>query len=268
MTTGVAYCGILGNRFRSAYTIMGDVVNRAAKLASSGDDPVIIRDPQTEIAARQRPGQSSLSSVELLAASDAMVPGPSAGRGVSLGRRFLVGREKELGWLLDRVSALLDGNHKSTINVVGDAGIGKSSLVYALRDLVVGRALIWHSTTDPLLGATIPYGAWRPIFTALFGREDAQTDQMLIRNVCQSLERQGRDPALSALASAVLPVVSSPGGIVGDLSPEDAARLTRSTLIWLLRDQQQGQPCIIVLEDTHWMDASSWALALLVTKEL
>ena len=269
VTNGIAYCGVLGNNFRRTYTIMGDVVNRGAKLASSGDEPVIIRDPQTEVDARRRLRPSSLASVEVVAASDAIIAAPPGSAGVRLGTGdFLVGRETELLQLRAQVTALIESGRSATMYVVGEPGIGKSALVHAIRDFAAGRVLVWHSAADPLLGGTTPYGTWKPIFAALFGRAGPQTHEISVNSIRDTLERQGQNPALSSLASAVLAFVPSTDGRALDLSPEDAGRMTRSTLISLLRDRQQGQRCVIILEDTHWMDASSWSLALQATNEL
>jgi tetratricopeptide (TPR) repeat protein len=269
ITNGVAYCGVLGNALRRSYTIMGDVVNRSAKLASSGDEAAIIRDRQTEADARRLGRSSSFGPVEMLAASDAVVATPVASRGARFrGDGILVGREKELEQIHAHLAGLQAGRANQTIHIVGDAGVGKSALIYAIRDSVAGGTLVWHSTTDPLLGAATPYGAWKPIFAALFGNEDWRTPHALIANVRESLERQGESASLAVLANVVLPVGPSPGGAALEFSPEDAARMTRSTLISLLKDRQRARSCIFILEDAHGMDASSWALAEQITREL
>jgi len=243
VTEGVTYCGMIGCGAHYSYTIMGEAVNRAAKLVAASDEADVIIALRSEplrpapISLREHEGQSISTSQE-------------AAR--------LIGRESELSWLAERIETLAAGSAHRAILITGEAGIGKSTL---LREMTrrAGGVTVLSSAADSLVGSTTPYAIWRRIFGNLFAKDGAAGSAQLTEMLQRRLELQGEDTSLVDLAGTVLPLAPS-GADAGRFSPTDRARLTRAVLVALLKDRLSTDRAIVLLEDTHWMDAASWAL--------
>src|SRR5438094_2034992 len=75
-------------------------------------------------------------------------------RGVSGPQRAFVGRDEELGRLLDAYRHTLDSRRPALTTIVGDAGVGKARLVRELWERLA------EEETEPLrrTGRCLPYG--------------------------------------------------------------------------------------------------------------
>jgi class 3 adenylate cyclase/tetratricopeptide (TPR) repeat protein len=179
----------------------------------------------------------------------------SAARGLT---RF-VGRQQELLALqqaLERAGA----GHGQVVALVGEAGVGKSRLVYEFL----------HSPQTPgwlvLESASVSYGKATPYFPVidLLKRychvddgDDTRTMRAKVTGQVLTL-----DPALQDAVPALLSLL--------DTLPEDSPFLTldppqrrQRTLDALKRvvlRESQEQPLLLVFEDLHWIDAETQAL--------
>ena len=243
VTEGVTYCGMIGRGAHYSYTTMGEAVNRAAKLVAASDEPEVIIALRSEPV---RPAPISLLEREAQSISTSQ----EAAR--------LIGRESELSWLAERIETLVAGNAHRAILITGEAGIGKSTLLREMTRRAAGVTVL-SSAADSLVGSTTPYAIWRRIFGNLFAKDGSAGSAQLTEVLRRRLERQGEDTSLVDLAGTVLPIAPS-GADAGRFSPADRARLTRAVLVALLKDRLSTDRAILLLEDTHWMDAASWAL--------
>jgi predicted ATPase/class 3 adenylate cyclase len=177
----------------------------------------------------------------------------------------LVGREHEVGLLCERWAQVKDGLGQVVL-LSGEAGIGKSRLVQALTEHLTGEA---HTRIE---SHCLPYyqnTAFYPVVTYLqellrLKREDTAEERL--RKLEETLEPYGfilREvvPLLAALLSLPLPDrYPSP-----NLPPQRQKQKTLEALLaWLLAEAER-QPVYFIMEDLHWVDASTleW-LSLLI----
>lgn len=242
VTEGITYCGTIGRGAHLSYTTMGEAVNRAAKRVAASDQPELVVDLRPQSA--RRPATAALDADEV----------PSRRISASL-----IGRENELGWFAERIAALVAGSPQQAILIAGEAGIGKTTLLDEMARRAEGVTVL-RSAADALIGSTSPYGIWRRIFGSLFATDGDAASAQLTETLRGRLKRQGEAESLVDLAGTVLSL--APSGIdAGRFSPADRARLTRAVLIALLKDRLSSEKVIVLLENAHWMDAASWALA-------
>src|SRR5215471_13804154 len=174
----------------------------------------------------------------------------------------LVGRDAELAALDEQVALVCTGAFRVVL-VTGEPGIGKSRLVSELAErqrdsaVVVGsRAFEW--------GMTYSLALWVEAFERLLS--SAPTDE--VRRLCGS---SVRDLAL-VLRSARRALGRSPGRPDPELDHEpgrepDPERLLRA-LTELLDNLSTDSPVIIVLDDVHNADASSWQALYHMARQL
>jgi class 3 adenylate cyclase/tetratricopeptide (TPR) repeat protein len=193
---------------------------------------------------------------ELLGASDLRRRLQAAAlRGLT---RF-VGREAELTALtqaLERAGA----GHGQVVALVGEAGVGKSRLVYEC--VHSHRTQGWRV----LEAASVSYGKATPYFPVLDllkgyaqvdDHDDARTIRAKVTGHVLTLDATLQEtlPALLSLLEA-LPTDSP----FLHLDPPQRRQRTLAALQRLLLRDSQVQPLLLVFEDLHWIDSETQAL--------
>src|SRR5215471_17982044 len=163
-------------------------------------------------------------------------------------RPFLVGRDAELAALDEQVALVRTGAFRVVL-VTGEPGIGKSRLVNELAERQRDSAVVVGSRAFEL-GMMYSLAPWVEAFERLLS--SAPTAE--VRRLCGS---SVRDLAL-VLRSARQALGSGPGKPSPELDSEpDPDRLLRA-LTELLDNLSADSPVIVVLDDVHNADASSW----------
>jgi class 3 adenylate cyclase/predicted ATPase len=178
----------------------------------------------------------------------------------------LVGRDQELGLLLGRWEQVQDGLGQVVL-VSGEAGIGKSRLIQALRERLADTAHTWlecHGTSFTRDSAFLPV---IELLRHGLRLEDDEPVPVKREKLMAALEQNALPadglPLLASLLSIPLPEPAAPPSG----TPERAKRLTRDLLLeWLLR-LGRVQPLILVMEDLHWMDPSTLELISMVVEQ-
>jgi class 3 adenylate cyclase len=179
----------------------------------------------------------------------------SAARGLT---RF-VGRQQEL-LALQHALEQAGAGHGQVIGLVGEAGVGKSRLVYEFVHS--------HHTSgwSVLESAAVSYGKATPYFPLIdmlrrYSHIEEQDDTRTIR-----AKVTGQVLTLDETLQPILPALLS----LLDALPEDSPflqldppqrrRHTFDALKRLLLRESQMQPLLLVVEDLHWIDAETQAL--------
>jgi len=157
---------------------------------------------------------------------------PRGGRGLEA--RF-VGRRRELEWLEDVVArARADGRPRLAM-VVGEAGMGKTSLVREFRErLPAGTAF--------RLGRCLSYGR-SVTYSAL---ADVLRQELSLR------QEDSAEDTLERLAGREILGLTLGLDVVGDLDPRAALLRLQDEWVGLVSEVGSRGPAVIVIEDLHW----------------
>ena len=179
----------------------------------------------------------------------------AAARGLT---RF-VGRQHELATLSQALEQARTG-HGQVVALVGEAGVGKSRLVY--------EVVHSHRTQDWLVleSASVSYGkatAYFPVIDLLkrYARVEDGDDTRTIR-----ARVTGQVLTLDAALQEVLPALLGLLDALPDdspfltLDPPQRRQRTLDALKRLLLRESQEQPLLLVFEDLHWIDTETQAL--------
>ena len=170
-----------------------------------------------------------------------------------------VGRQQELA-ALQQALGQAGAGHGQIAAVVGEAGVGKSRLVY---EFVHSRHTRGWSVLE---SASVSYGKATPYFPVLdllkryshiADHDDTRTIRAKVTGQILTLDAALQDviPALLSLLDA-LPDDSP----FRQLDPAQRRQRTLTALKRVLLRESQVQPLLLVCEDLHWIDSETQAL--------
>lgn len=175
---------------------------------------------------------------------------------ITKGLTPLVGREQEVGLLLERWDRVKEGMGQ-VILLCGEPGIGKSRLVEVVKEHVAGEL---HTRIESRCSPYYKNSALYPVVNylerLLFKREDSSREKL--NKLEQFLEQYGFTlqemvPLFASLLS--LPLSDSYPSL--NLTPQkQKQKILEALLAWLLKEAER-QPVLFVVEDLHWVDPST-----------
>jgi predicted ATPase/class 3 adenylate cyclase len=168
----------------------------------------------------------------------------------------LVGREMELRHLLERWDLARRGQGQAVL-LSGEGGIGKSRLLSAFRERASAEASAWRSIyCSPFYQNSALHPIIDLIERAIEAGAAPGTDPAAALR--QSLAASGiNDDTTYRLIAALLGLGEEHSQALSDLAPAQRKRRTLDALIAWLRADAQKYPLIVVVEDLHWIDAST-----------
>jgi predicted ATPase/class 3 adenylate cyclase len=271
VATGRVFCGPVGNAVRREYTMVGDAVNVAARLAGEarvvgGDhDVAVMCDSATYEATQHRLDYGPARTLAVTGRTSPVTLYRAAGRrpgtGAGTSRRAgfpLVGRDPERYWL---VSALdhLDKGEGGVVVLEGEAGIGKSRLLAEVMGLAAERGIRWVGGVGDPVERVVAYHAWRDVFAALLGVEESATGPGRGDRIVDALPAPDRP--LAPLLNPVLGIDLPNTEVTTRLAGEARLEATRELLLGVL-EGAAAEPLVVLLDDAHWFDSASWSLVL------
>ncbi|PYR31249.1 MAG: hypothetical protein DMF89_18100 [Acidobacteria bacterium] len=167
IATGDVFTGLRGNSSRCEYAMIGDTVNRAARLMQIAEGQILC-DATSFERTSDRVDFETLPPVRVKGLDRSFaVFRPTAL--LESGPSGIVGRVDERRVLRVRLEALVSGRRPGVVILEGEAGIGKSSLVADLIDAAVAQGVRTLLASSDEIERSTPYHVWRPLFDILLG---------------------------------------------------------------------------------------------------
>ena len=272
VTTGRVYCGSVGSDERQEYTIMGDKVNLSARLMQAAAGGILV-DADTVERSRNQVRYSEprriqvkgkaepLDVYEPLGAAEVLRPGlADAGNGQ------MIGRQEELAAVTTLADEVIDDGANRLVIIEGEAGVGKSRLLAALLANLSRRPVrILRGAADAIEQQSAWF-AWQHVLSDLL-QLDSFDDATERRDHVRRLLAEDHECApLAPLLNAVLGLDIPDTELTRQMSGDVRASNTRLLVERLLSYSAARKPLVLVIDDVHWMDSSSWALTAHVTQ--
>src|SRR5215470_15769234 len=268
LNSGEVVVRAIGNDLHMDYSAIGQTTHLAARMEQLATPGSIRLTTETLRLAEGLVQVTALGPVPVRGLADPVEVFELVGAS-TLWRRFqaaaargltrFVGRQMELGALQQAVARAATG-HGHIVAMVGEAGVGKSRLVY---EFVHSHRLTGWRVLE---SASVSYGKATPYFPVLDllkryvhveERDDLRTIRAKVTGQVLTLDEALQEiiPALLSLLDA-LPDESP----FLQLDPPQRRQRILEALKRLLLRESQVQPLLLVFEDLHWIDAETQAL--------
>jgi predicted ATPase len=181
----------------------------------------------------------------------------------------LVGREQEVGLLVERWAQVKDGLGQVVL-LSGEAGIGKSRLVQVLTAQVATEPQAWLTPCQcsPYHQNSALYPLIELLERVVLQLEREELPQQKLRKLEGFLVQYGLPlaeamPLFSSLLSLPLAAEYTPLTV----SPEQQKQRTLHALLTILLRIAAQQPVLFVMEDLHWVDPTTLELLSLLVDQ-
>lgn len=264
-TTG--HAGYIGSPLRENYTCYGPGVNLAARF--------MVAAPRGEIWLDERVASRASHRYEIDFEDEMTFKGFSTPQKVyalierkeiieNLFEGEMIGRRAELDRLTGLTGPLSRGQYAGFVAVVGEAGVGKSRLVYAFQtgEMLASLDHSWaYCPADQTLRQSLnPFRHWLGRY---FGQSDAQTEARNKRNFNRKLDGLigATEPGdlvaeldrTRSFLGALLDL-HWPDSLYAQVDPQTRIENTFGALITLIMAESKQQPLILDLADVQWID--------------
>jgi class 3 adenylate cyclase/tetratricopeptide (TPR) repeat protein len=295
VSRGTMRTGAYGGGGRFTYGALGDAVNVAARLMqAAAPGEILVRDapelagadlflwqplPPLRVKGKPQP----LAVFRLLSFHEHRLP--------TFFQGALIGREAELQLLLETVQPIFAGQFAGVCIVDGEAGVGKSRLVFELRQRLNEHSpLNWaYCPSDEILhGSLRPFATWlREYFSQSAEQSneerqaqfDAKLDRLLaeLRDQPPATNSGQSAPATDLIARELDRTRSFLGALLGlqtagtlyeQLEPKLRFENILLAITSLIRAESLRQPLLLELEDAHRLDEDSQTLLAALTRAL
>lgn len=179
----------------------------------------------------------------------------AAARGLT---RF-VGREAEIEQIRQALARTAAG-HGQVVAIVGEAGVGKSRLVWEVMHSHRTEGWLMVHTSAVAYGKAAPYLPVIDLLKEYFQVEDRDDHRRISEKLTGKLLTLDRalEPTLPALLALLDVTIDDP--VWQALDPRERRERTLETIKRLLLRESQVQPLLVVFEDLHWIDSETQAL--------
>jgi len=268
LNSGEVVVRAIGSDLHMDYSAVGQTTHLAARMGQIADPGSIVITPETLALAE---GYIEVKSLGLVPVKGLANPvevyevtgaGSARTRLQATARRGLtrfVGRDAELEQLR-RAQQLAGDGRGQVAAIVGEAGVGKSRLVYELTHS--HRLQGWLT----LESASVSYGkatSYLPVIDLLKGyfkiqdRDDLREIREKVTGKLLTLDR-ALEPTLPALLALL--DVSVDDAAWGALDPARRRQQTLDAVKRLLLREAREQPLLLIFEDLHWIDGETQVL--------
>ena len=265
LNSGQVVVGSIGDDLRMDYTAIGDTVNLASRMETTAKPGTILISGYTHKLTKdyfkfETPEKVQVKGKEepqeaygLLSTSDIKTRIQAA---AVAGFTTFVGRKREMETLQGALNKARSGFGQA-VGVVGEAGVGKSRLIFELRKVIPTEEYRY------LEGQCLHYGssmAYLPILDILRSYFEIKEGEQ------EFLIKQKMHEKLAQLDEKLLDVLSPLQELLS-LKIEDECYLKldpkkkRDKIFEAIRDllirESQSKPLVLVFEDLHWIDKTS-----------
>jgi TOMM system kinase/cyclase fusion protein len=263
---GPAVVGPMGRGETRETLALGDTSNVAARLEGFAEpDTVVISDALLRLVpglfVTEDRGTPALKGISVPIRAYRVLQRSGVASRLDRAPRLtpFVGREQELGLLLDRFEQAEERRGQAVL-IAGEAGIGKSRLVHRFRERLreARTPYSWlECRSSPYTRNSALYPVIELVEQALRSEDELSPDEKVER-LERNLALAGLEPAETVPLLASLLLLRLPDRYAPlEISPQLQRQKTLEALLSWVLALGEKQPVVLLVEDLHWADPST-----------
>ncbi|MEO6741216.1 MAG: AAA family ATPase [Chthoniobacteraceae bacterium] len=269
VSTGRVFCGAIGSRSLRSYLMVGDAMNSGERLMRLAGQEALCDGATRRSASRhlhfdflrRETLRGRQGSVEIFR--------PTQRRPLPLFSAEMIGRDGERQLLHEKIASLAGGGPGGAVLIEGEAGIGKSTLLAELRTAALAGGVPFFQGGADAIDAASTYHAWQTVFQEVIGIHPEMDPAARAALLCGTLAAD-KDGGLQ-LAPLLNPIFGTDlpeNEITGAMSAQPRSEAVTRMLVRLVGQAAGAVPLVIAIEDCHWLDSASLALALTLIRSV
>jgi class 3 adenylate cyclase/tetratricopeptide (TPR) repeat protein len=266
INTGTVVVGNIGDDLKMDYTALGDTVNLASRMEQLAQPGCITIAEDTHKLVKDHFNFRPLGPIDIkgkkkrVSVYEVIEP---RGEGrtrleISKERGFtrFIGREREIEVLRDSF-ARSKGGSGQVVTIVGDAGIGKSRLLYEFRKLLEDENILYLEGRCISYGKSISYLPVTDIIKKRFRVDKLDTEKTIRKKIEKGI--RDLDPSLEVGVPFLYDILSidSDDPSLKSLDLRDKRRRTIDAIKNIILADSKPRPFVVVVENLHWIDGAS-----------
>jgi class 3 adenylate cyclase/tetratricopeptide (TPR) repeat protein len=265
LNSGPVIVGAIGDDLRMDYTAVGDTTNLASRIESLAQPGTVLLSRNTRRLVKEYFDLRSLGKVAVKGKDapqevfDLIKVGGVTTRieaAVARGLTRFVGRENATAALMEAYEKVKNGSGQ-VVGIVGEAGVGKSRLLFEFRNLLPQDDFIYLEGRCIHYGGAMPYLPILDVLRSYFGIVEGERESLVRKRVAERTLRLDKNlvetlPPLQDLLSLKVEDES-----YLKLEPKNRRERVFEALRDLLVRESQERPLIMAMEDLHWVDKTT-----------
>jgi class 3 adenylate cyclase/tetratricopeptide (TPR) repeat protein len=265
LNTGPVVVGIIGDDLRMDYTALGDTTNLAARMQQSAEPGgILVTDSSYKLISHHFITES-LGQIQVKGKREPVLTYLlNRTRGIRTlmdiaaekGLSPLTGRSEDLS-RLQRLWNLSKKGHGQVVFIVGEAGIGKSRLVFEFHRSLGAKKVTWLEGHGTAYGGNMPFLPLIDLLKRNFRIQEGDSEEIVIRKIEEGLNRLGEETKERAPYLKFLFSVDPGHSLIQSMDAQGRRRMIFDSIRLMTIQGSKLRPLILVLEDLHWIDHDS-----------
>ena len=262
LNTGSVVVGSIGDDLRMDYTAIGDTTNLAARMQQRAEPGSILITDSTHKLVGDHFITESLGELQVKG-KEVPVLAHVLKRTRGIRTRMDIAAEKGLSPLtgrseeLNRLHQLWDLSKKGNgqvVFIVGEAGIGKSRLVFEFHRSLATENITWLEGHGTAYGRNMPFLPLIDLLKRNFRIEEGDSEKIVIQKIEEGLSRLGEETKERAPYLKFLLSVDPGDPLIQSMDPQGRRRMIFDSIRQMAIQGGKLRPLVLIMEDLHWID--------------